>query len=128
MDLTLKIIAGLFALLFIFMGAGFMLDPAANAVNLAVTPLGEHGLNTLRGDLGGLFLGSAALILLGVIQNKGEWLVAVAVLMLFIAAGRLIGFVVDGDPVQATLVAFGFEIVIAAVLIFAGRRMALGAS
>lgn len=128
MDLTLKIIAGLFALLFIFMGAGFMLDPAANAANLAVTPLGEHGLNTLRGDLGGLFLASAALILLGVIQNKGEWLVAVAVLMLFIAAGRLIGFVVDGNPVQATLVAFGFEIVIAAVLIFAGRRMVLGAS
>ena len=86
MDLTLKVLAGLFALLFIFMGVGFMLDPLGNAASLAVTPLGEHGLNTLRGDLGGLFLASAALILLGVFQRKGEWLVAVAVFMLFIAA------------------------------------------
>ncbi len=128
MDLTLKILAGLFALLFIFMGSGFMLDPTGNAASLAVVPMGEHGLNTLRGDLGGLFLASAALILLGIIQNKGEWLVAVAVLMVFIAAGRLIGFVIDGDPAEATVVAFGFEIVIAAVLIFAGRRMAAGTS
>lgn len=127
MDLTLKVVAGLFALLFIFMGTGFMLDPAGNAASLALTPLGEHGLNTLRGDLGGLFLASAALILLGVIQNKGEWLVAVAVFMLFIAAGRVIGFAVDGNPAETTLVAFGFEILIAAVLIFAGRRMAAGA-
>jgi hypothetical protein len=127
MDLILKILAGLFALLFIVMGAGFMLDPLGNAANLAVTPLGEHGLNSLRGDLGGLFLASAALIVLGIFQRKGEWLFAVAVLMLFIAAGRLIGFAVDGNPAQATLVAFGFEIVIAAVLIFTGRRMAAGA-
>ena len=127
MDLTLKVLAGLFALLFIFMGAGFMLDPAGNAANLAVTPLGEHGLNTLRGDLGGLFLASAALILLGVIQSKGEWLVAVAIFMLFIAAGRVIGFTIDGNPAEATVVAFGFEIVIAALLIFTGRRMAAAA-
>jgi len=124
MDLTLKIIAGLFALLFIFMGAGFMLDPVGNAASLSVIPQGEHGLNSLRGDLGGLFLGSAALILLGIVQRRGEWLVAVAVLMMFIAAGRVIGFVVDGSPAQATLVAFAFEIVIAAILIFAGRRLA----
>ena len=44
-------------------------------------------------------------------------------LMLVIAFGRLVGFVIDGDPVQQALTAFGFEIVIAAGLYYASRRL-----
>ena len=80
---------------------------AANcsAEGVGLSPLGEMGLNTLRGDMGGMFLASTALIGLGLFLKKGEWLLAVAVLMLFIAAGRLVGFAVDGNPAQPTLVA-----------------------
>ena len=124
MALTLKIVSGLFALLFLFMGVGHMFDPAANAEGVGLSPLGEMGLNTLRGDMGGMFLASTALIGLGLFLKKGEWLLAVAVLMLFIAAGRLVGFAVDGNPAQPTLVAFGFEIVIAAVLFATSRSLA----
>lgn len=124
MTMALKIVSGLFALLFLFMGAGFVLDPFGSAPSVGLNPLTEHGLNTLRGDLGGLFLASTALIGLGLFFRKGEWLLAVAVLMLFIAAGRVIGFLVDGNPAQPALVAFGFEIVIAGVLIATSRRLA----
>ena len=124
MTLALKIVSGLFAMLFLIMGIGFLFDPAGNAPDLALSPLGAHGLNTLRGDIGGLFLASTALIGLGLMLRKGDWLLAVAMLMLFIAAGRLIGFVIDGNPAQTTLVAFGFEIVMAAVLIATSRRLA----
>ena len=124
MALTLKILAGLFALLFLFMGVGFVFDPAGSAEGVGLSPIGEQGLNTLRGDVGGLFLASTALIGLGLFIKKGEWLLAVAVLMLFIAAGRLVGFAVDGSPAQPTLVAFGFEIVIAAVLFATSRSLA----
>lgn len=127
MELALKVIVGLFALLFLFMGVGFMFDPGSNAAGLGLTPLGEHGLNTLRGDLGGLFIGSTLLLALGVLQRKGEWLLAVAVLMVVIAMGRLVGFVLDGNPTQATLVAFGFEIVIAIVLVLTSRKFSAAA-
>ena len=123
MTMLLKIIAGLIALLFLFMGVGFVLDPSGSASSVGFSAPGEHGLNTLRGDLGGLFLASTALIGLGLYLRKGEWLVAVAILMLFIAAGRLIGFIVDGNPAQTALVAFGFEILIAGVMFATSRRL-----
>ncbi len=123
MTLALKIVSGLFALLFLFMGAGFMFDPVGSAGGVGLSPLGELGLNTLRGDMGGLFLASTALIGLGLLLKRGDWLLAVAILMLFIAAGRVIGFIADGSPAQPTLMAFGFEIVIAAVLIAASRKL-----
>ena len=127
MALTLKIVSGLFALLFLFMGAGFMFDPSGSASGVGLSPLGEVGLNTLRGDMGGMFLASTALIGLGILLKRGDWLLAVAILMLFIAAGRIIGFIVDGSPTQPTLMAFGFEIVIAAVLIAASRKLTASA-
>lgn len=127
MTLTLKIVSGLFALLFLFMGAGFMFDPTGSAVGVGLSPLAELGLNTLRGDMGGLFLASTALIGLGIFLKRGDWLLAVAILMLFIAAGRLIGFVIDGNPTQPTLTAFGFEIVIAAVLYATSSRLTASA-
>ena len=40
------------------LGAGFVLDPFSNASSVGFSPPNEHGLNTLRGDLGGLFLAS----------------------------------------------------------------------
>lgn len=123
MTLTLKIVSGLFALLFLFMGAGFMFDPTASGAGVGLSPLGEVGLNTLRGDMGGMFLGSTALVGLGILFKRGDWLLAVAILMLFIAAGRVTGFVADGNPSQPTLTALGFEIVIAVVLFATGRKL-----
>jgi hypothetical protein len=92
---------------------------------LGLTPIGELGLNTLRGDVGGMFATGAALLILGLVQRKAEWFLAVAVLMAMIAFGRVVGFVLDGNPTDATLTAFAFEIVIAAVLIFASRKLSV---
>ena len=124
MELALKVIVGLFALLFLFLGVGFMFDPGGNAADLALSPLGEHGLNTVRGDLGGLFIGSTLLLALGILQRKSEWLLAVALLMAAIALGRLVGFVLDGNPSQATLAAFGLEMLITIVLVLTSRKFA----
>ncbi len=123
MVLALRLVVGAFALLFLFMGAGFLLDPLGSATGLSVTPEGVHGLNTLRGDMAGLFIGSALLLGLGVIRRQAAWLLAVALLMVVIALGRVVGFVVDGTPAQETLVAFGFEVVIAGVLLLAARKL-----
>jgi hypothetical protein len=123
MVVTLRLLVGAFALLFLVMGAGFLLDPAGSAAGLSVTPEGVHGLNTLRGDMAGLFLGSTVLLILGLVRREAIWLLAVAVLMVAIALGRLVGFALDGAPAQETIVAFGFEVVIAAVLLLAARKL-----
>ena len=73
MDLLLRIIIGAVALLFLFMGLGYLFDPAASALDLSLTPVGEHGLNTIRGDMAGLFLASTVLLGLGLLQRKVEW-------------------------------------------------------
>ena len=121
MEMSLKVVVWLLVLLFGFWGLNFVFAPSGEM--LGVTPLAEHGLNTLRGDIGGLFLGSAVLLVLGLILKKAEWFLAVAVLMSVIAFGRIIGFVLDGNPTDPTLTAFGFEIVITAVAILASRRL-----
>ena len=123
MHYLVKIIPALIALLFLVMGISFVFDPAAGAAQVGVTPLGADGLNTIRGDLGGLFLSCAILLLLGIWRGEGAWLISVAVLMLVIASGRLIGFVVDGSPGEAPLTAFISELVIAAGLIYSSRRI-----
>jgi len=123
MVLTLRLLVGAIALLFLVMGAGFLLDPAGSAAGLSVTPEGVHGLNTLRGDMAGLFLGSTLLLILGLLRREATWLLAVAALMVVIALGRLVGFALDGAPAQETIVAFGFEVVIAAVLVLAARKL-----
>ena len=97
MDLALRILIGLFTLLFLAMGLNLMLAPVAGAEGLAVTPIGEHGLNTLRGDMGGMFVGCGLLLLLGLVRRKSEWFFAVALLMALIAIGRVLGFVIDRD-------------------------------
>jgi len=109
--------------LFLVMGVNFVVDPVAGAAQLAVAPLGAEGLNTIRGDLAGLFLGSAFLLGLGIWREEGSWFVAVAAFMVVIASGRLVGFALDGAPSQTTLTAFVFEILIALSLVYSSRRL-----
>ncbi|MEZ5550571.1 MAG: DUF4345 family protein [Pseudomonadales bacterium] len=123
MLLTMKILVGLIALLFLSMGGNLLLNPGEAAASFALTPVGEAGLNTLRSDFAGLFLASCLFLILGLVQGRGVWLQVVAILMLLIAAGRLLGFVVDGAPVPANIQAFVAEIVIAAILLVTDRIM-----
>ena len=103
------------------LGVGSMFSPAFMSGNLAVDPQGIPGLSTIRGDIGGLLLGSAIIMLVGVWRSNTTWFLAAAVMMSAVAFGRLVGFVVDG--LDASIVpAFVTEIVITAVMITAHRR------
>ena len=124
MDLALKIIVSLIAGLFLFMGATLMFVPVSGVEGFSVTPLGADGLNTVRGDLGGMFLASALLLLLGLLQRRAAWLLAVALLMALIAAGRIVGFLLDGSPGSQPVQAFVAELIIAGVLVLTARRFA----
>ena len=80
------------------------------------------GMNALRGDLAGLFLALASMIVLGLVLRSATWFYATALLLGLIALGRLVGFVLDG-VVAPALVALFVEIASIAMLIIAGRQL-----
>jgi hypothetical protein len=125
MAFALRIVIGLVALLLLVMGLNLMFNPEGAAAGYGLTPDGVIGLNSLRGDLGGLFLASTALLVIGLVSQRAEWFFAVAVVIGLIAFGRLVGFVMDGTPASTSLTAFTVELVIV-LLMFAASRMIVG--
>jgi hypothetical protein len=122
MSRAIKISVVILCLPLLVLGLGAMFNPMAMLERFAVEPDGIHGLNTLRADIGGLLLGTAVLMLLGVFRNEKTWFLAAAVMMGVVAFGRLVGLAFDGfDPsVVPPLVV---ELVIVGAVIFAHRRL-----
>ena len=62
MQIAIKVVVALFAVLFVVLGSGVMLDPSSAPAQFGVELLGLVGSSTLRGDLGGMFLGAAVML------------------------------------------------------------------
>ncbi len=123
MQIAIKVVVGLMAALFLVLGVGVMFDPTTAPAQFGVEALGPVGMSTLRGDLGGMFLGSAVMLAWGILRGRTTLFLAVAVLMGAIAFGRSIGFVVDGANPRV-ITAFVVELVMVVILVFAHVRLA----
>ncbi len=121
MRIALNLGVGITALLLAFLGVRWMFAPEAMAAEQGVALEGLPALSLARADLGGFFLGSALLCVLGLRPGQSLLLNAAAVLVGAIAVGRTIGLVADGfDANMAVLI--GIEIVMVAVLVLAARQ------
>ena len=105
------------------LGAKTMLAPRSMVELLAIQPEGPAGLNTMRGFLGGLFIGSAVLLIAGLATGNTIFFLAVATNMSIVVLGRFLGIVVDGYDKRIT-VPLVAEIVM--VTIFVGAYSQLG--
>ena len=108
--------------LFALMGAGFYFDPTVSAARIGLEAMNATGANALPGDLGGLFIGMALLLVLGLRRPQAAWLPAVAVLLGTIAVGRAIGFA-RGPMSDEAMLFFMVEVVSVAILLLAHRRL-----
>ena len=81
MQIAIKVVVALIAVLFVVLASGVMLDPASAPDRYAVESLGLVGSSTLRGDLGGMFLGAALMLAWGLLSGRTTLFFAVAVLM-----------------------------------------------
>jgi hypothetical protein len=117
MLVTLKIVVGIIGLYLIVIAGMWMLMPEAMSAQFAITLNGVQGLNTGRGDIGGMFLTAGILCLLGLRNHDSAsvFLYSGSILMAAIAFGRAIGFVVDG-MVSVTVVPFIVELAIIAAM------------
>ena len=122
-DTVLQGLVGLSCLFLAGLGVRTMFAPRSMIDLLAVEPEGAAGLNTLRGFLGGLFVGSAIVLATGLVTGDTTFFLAVATVMSVVVVGRLLGIAVDGFDRKVV-----FPLVLEAVMvtIFFGASAQLG--
>lgn len=91
-----RLLAGLAGLLFLLLGVGFYTFPDLLGTGFLIQPLSLQGLNSLRGDFGGVFLGMSLFCLLGAADGRRRWLAVPIIFLILIACGRLLSFALDG--------------------------------
>jgi hypothetical protein len=114
-------VLALIGLLFLGLGLNFMFNPVSMAAGFGLVAEDVSGLNSIRGDFGGLFLAMSMMVAVGLASGQRLWFLAVAVLLGCIALGRLLGFVLDGFAGN-NVPAFLLELVLALILLMAHRR------
>lgn len=123
MENVWKIGVGLLAFLFTINGLVMMFAPETGMSNLGLTVADMDdaalGLNTVRGDLGGFFLGGAILAIWGILKNP-TYLMALAIVISVVMLGRIIGIATDGFAFTSLLF-FIIEGVIVGVLVLAHK-------
>ncbi|RJR49650.1 MAG: MBL fold metallo-hydrolase [Desulfobacteraceae bacterium] len=98
-ELLLRILSGIIGFTFLMMGLGFLILPEIVATTLFFADTARAvGINSLRGDFGGLFLGMSFFCLLGVFSAHRWSLLVPIVFLTLVILGRLTSFVVDDLP------------------------------
>lgn len=96
MSNIVRILIGLFSLLYFFLGGEFLLTPVAQGADFALTPIGIQGLATLRADFSAYFFVTAGAMALGAVANRPSlYWVSIALLGLTFL-GRAFSLMVDG--------------------------------
>jgi len=90
-----RILVGVIGLFFLVLGIGFMAFPDVFAGIFSVSPAYGSGVNAIRSDLGGLFLGMSFFCLLRAAGGRPGWLAVPIVFLILIVIGRLIGLALD---------------------------------
>lgn len=99
-EVALRWLATAVGTLLLLMGIGFLVMPELLATGiLAAEPARAVGINSLRGDFGGLFLGMGLFVLIGTLTRYPTLLLVPIVFLILIVTGRLISVIVDDLPV-----------------------------
>jgi ribonuclease Z len=115
-----RLVVFIAVVVFVGIGLAAWISPAQAAARFGLEATGAPGLISVRADLGGLFVGLAALCAAGLWTGRRAWSLAAAAVLGAIAAGRAIGWVSNGGPAGD-----GMDLAVEAIVIAA---LALGAS
>lgn len=124
MDKILRIVVAVPGLLFLAMGAGWLFDPTTAAEGLGMPLLEGVGRSSQIGDMASFFVTLGVLILLGVGTLISAWLYSAAMLLGFAALFRVVAALAHDAAMATDMI--GFEVVIAALLVFAATRFTKG--
>jgi hypothetical protein len=121
MNSALRILVGLPALLFIFIGLRWAVDPSGAAGMAGMPLLTGLALSSQIGDFGALFLALGGMTLFGSVKQSPSWLYPPAIVLVVIACYRTIAWSLHGAPFAATEIII--EIVVATLLILLAKRV-----
>ncbi|MEP3050593.1 MAG: DUF4345 family protein [Erythrobacter sp.] len=96
MIIGLRIGLVLSGLLMLYLGSGFLIDPASSGANFGLSANGAHGLTSLRADFTSFFGVTGICLIWGAWQCRRDPLIIGAALMLVTLAGRVIAYAIDG--------------------------------
>jgi len=113
-----RVCAGVVGGILLLIGLAILIMPETVSTVLLSLSTGGAGINSLRADLGALFLGMGVFALLGAL-TRHRWLLLVpTVFLVFLIVGRVISVLLDSFPTRTTS-ALVLEIVFAIVLALA---------
>jgi ribonuclease Z len=117
-----RLAVALFGLLFAALGLGFWLAPEVMAQRFHLAAVGTGGYGVLRSDIGGLFIGLAALCLLGAWTRRRAVLLCAAAIVTAVVIGRTIALLAARGA-NADIPAFVVELGAIASLWFYARSL-----
>ena len=116
--LTGLIFAG--GLMYLMMGAGFLLNPETSGAGFGVSPIGEQGLSTIRADLTAFFVVAAGSMMIGAWRRNGDLLLVAAALFAVALMGRIVSLFADG-VYDGAFMPITVEAVTVVILLIASR-------
>jgi uncharacterized membrane protein len=122
MNKVLKVIVALPGILFVVTGLRWLVDPASAAAQFGMPLLDGLGRSSQIGDMASFFLTLGVLILIALITAKRVWYYPAIMLLAFTAMGRILAWLIHDAAPAVEMIAP--ELIIAALLLFASRRLA----
>lgn len=122
-----RLVVAAAALLFAGVGVGLWITPGAGALQFGIESVNATGAVSLRADLGGLFIGMAMLSVTALWTRGRQWAWSVALVLVAIATGRTIGWVVSGVP-SGDVTSLAIELVGAMALVAFARSATVPAA
>lgn len=92
--------AGLLGAAFLLLALRIWAAPALVAGNLAIAPVGELGLASLRADLAGFFGVGGGFALWAAVKRQRQWLIPPLALLGVALSGRVLTLVLDGGGIR----------------------------
>ena len=94
---TARILAGAYAVLFLYLGLGTMFAPAGIMAEFGLEATGIGGTSAVRADFGAFFIGTAIMGLAGLVRDP-RWLLGAAMMVGLAFVGRAIGTTMESTP------------------------------
>lgn len=96
MKTGIKVLVVVLSVPLIILGVLAMFVTTSHIEMFHLQAIGVFGSNTIRGVIGGLLMGSAIMMITGVIKNNSTWFLATMLMMAVVVFGRIVSIVVDG--------------------------------
>ena len=121
LNIVLRVLVALPAVMFVVMGLRWLVDPAGIAPQMGLTLETGVGLSTQVGDMAAFMLLLGLCMLTALVSGRRFWYYPPIILMLLAVVGRFVAWLFHDAALPASMVAP--EIVIPTILWLASRRL-----